>query len=59
MCLFTRARRDFSGVVLEVDGVRLHCCDPLKYLGVVLDAWVTWLKHVKYVAGRALQAVSE
>ena len=58
MCIFTRARRDFSGVVLEVDGVRLHCCDSLKYLGVVLDARVTWLQHVKYVAGRALRAVS-
>ena len=57
MCLFTRARRDFSGVVLEADGVRLHCCDTLKYLGVVRDARVTWLQHVKYVASRALRAV--
>ena len=51
ICLFTR------GVVLEVDGVRLHCCDTLKYLGLVLDARVTWLQHVKYVAGRALRTV--
>ena len=57
MCLFTRARRDFSGVVLEIDGVRLRCCDSLKYLGVILDARITWIQHVKYVAGRALRAV--
>ena len=57
MCLFTRAQRDFSDVVLEVDGVRLHCYDTLKYLGVVLDARGMWLQHGKYVAGRALRAL--
>ena len=57
MCLFTRARRDFSGVVLGVDGVRLRCSDSLKYLGVILDARVTWVQRLKYVAGRAPHAV--
>ena len=57
MCLFTRTRRDFSEVVLEDDGVRLRCCDSLKYFGVILDARVTWLQHVKYVVGRALRTV--
>ena len=57
LCFFTRARSDLHKIVMRVDGCEIRCQDSLKYLGVVLDARLTWMPHIKYIAGKAMRAV--
>ena len=57
LCLFTRARSGLRDLVMRVDGCEIRCQDSLKYLGVVLDARLTWTPHIKYIAGKAMRAI--
>ena len=57
LCFFTRARSGLHNIVMEVDGCEIRCQDSLKYLGVVLDARLTWTPHIKYIAGKAMRAI--
>ena len=57
LCFFTRARSGLHDTAMRVDGCEIRCQDSLKYLGVVLDARLTWTLHIKYIAGKAMRAI--
>jgi hypothetical protein len=43
---FTRRRKHPGFFEPRLFGMTLHCSTSVKYLGVVLDSWLTWREHM-------------
>ena len=58
LCVFSRTRRGFGDVSIRVGDLTIPCQPSLKYLGVVMDARLTWVPHIKYIADKAARATN-
>ena len=58
LCVFTRARGGPGDVSVRVGDLLVPCQPSLKYLGVILDARLTWVPHIRYIADKATRATN-
>ena len=58
LCVFSRARRGLGDVSIRIGDLTISCQPSLKYLGVVMDARLTWVPHIKYIANKATRATN-
>lgn len=58
MALFSRPQINTGDIELVIDGQTLTAVNSIMYLGIILDRKLSWLPHIKYLAGRATAAVN-
>ena len=56
-CVFTLSRLNLADVSFTVEDCVLSCLSEVKYLGVILDRWLTWTPHVRMIAERAIRSI--
>lgn len=58
LMIFSNTNCDFGNVSVKVGESRIKLGGNLKYLGIVLDRRLTWLPHLKVIAGKATTAIN-
>ena len=58
LCVFSRARRGMVDFSIQAGDTFISCQPSLKYLGVILDARLTWVPHIRYIADKAIWATN-
>lgn len=57
-CIFSRISVDHLIEGIEIGDSRIPCSPTLRYLGVVLDANLSWQSHIEMISGIAVAAVN-
>ncbi|XP_051170050.1 uncharacterized protein LOC127287259 [Leptopilina boulardi] len=58
LALFSRSQINAGDIELVIDGQTLTAVNSIMYHGIILDRKLSWLPHIKYIAGRATAAVN-